>query len=440
MATTSSVVINPAFYPNLKYDPIKDFTPVGIVWTSRNVLFGSSEIRSDKDLVALGKKKSLSYGSLGVGTRAHLSAEMLLREAGIKAVHVPFILPSQRDAAAARPDSSRFSEPGVQGMCLLPLMTRFLRLVCLGLLCAATVALAQNAWPSKTVRIVVPFPPGGASTDGMARAFAHELAKELKTPVIVENRPGGGTSVGTLAVKAQPADGHTLLFQADGLFNAKLATPQLAYESSEFEIIAPLAQTNYAFVVPATRGWNRLEDLKGLQRELDVGTLGIGVSSYSMLADRMARHLRIKHRMVPYKGGVEGVTAVIAGDIDGYFATVGLTQTVKDNPKVKVLAYTGSPGRASFIPGVKTFHELGLTDMVFNSYYGLAVRSDTPAPVKAELTRAVRKVVDSAAMKAARQRLHLEEYAGSTDDYRREIARVFKEYEAAVTESAKGGK
>lgn len=313
-------------------------------------------------------------------------------------------------------------------------------LACLGLLCAASVVQAQDVWPTRTVRIVVPFPAGGASTDGMARAFAQELAKELKTSVIVENRPGGGTSVGTLAVKTQPADGHTLLFQADGLFNAKLATPQLAYEPSEFEIISPLAQTNYAFIVPANRGWERLEDLRGLNRELDIGTLGIGVSSYSMLASRMATHLRIKHRMVPYKGGVEGVTAVIAGEIDGYFATVGLTQTVKDNSKVKVLAYTGGPGRNTFMPGVKTFHELGMSDMVFNSYYGLAVRADTPARIKGLLSATTRKVVDSEAMKAARQRLHLEDYVGSTEDYRRDVARMFKQYEAAVAEGAKTGK
>lgn len=311
-------------------------------------------------------------------------------------------------------------------------------LCCLVLACSAPWAWAQDVWPSRTVRIVVPFPAGGASTDGMARAFAQELAKELKTPVIVENRPGAGTSVGTLAVKAQPADGHTLLFQADGLFNAKLATPELAYEASEFEIISPLAQTNYAFIVPASRGWNRLEDLRGLTRELDVGTLGIGVSSYSMLASRMAAHLRIKHRMVPYKGGVEGVTAVIAGEIDGYFATVGLTQTLRDNPRVKVLAYTGAPARTSFIPGVKTFAELGMGDMVFNSYYGLAVRADTPARIKSPLSAAVRKVVDSEAMRAARQRLHLEDYVGSTEDYRSDVARMFKQYEAALAEGIRG--
>jgi tripartite-type tricarboxylate transporter receptor subunit TctC len=112
MATTSAVAINPAFYPNLKYDPIKDFTPVGIVWISRNVLFGSGEVKTLKDLVALGKKKSLSYGSLGVGTLAHLSAEMLLREAGIKALHVPFKGQGQimTEVAAGRLDFA-FTDP-----------------------------------------------------------------------------------------------------------------------------------------------------------------------------------------------------------------------------------------------------------------------------------------------------------------------------------------
>ncbi|CAM5787113.1 Bug family tripartite tricarboxylate transporter substrate binding protein [Ottowia pentelensis] len=235
----------------------------------------------------------------------------------------------------------------------------------------------------------------------------------------------------------QPADGHTLLFQSDGLFNAKLTTPQLAYEPSEFEIISPLAQTNYAFIVPANRGWEQLENLRGLDRELDVGTLGIGVSSYSILAARMTKHLQIKHRMVPYKGGVDGVKAVMAGEIDGYFATVGLTQTVMSSSKVRVLAYTGSPDRTSFFPGVKTFYELGMTDMVFNSYYGLAVRADTPDKIKSALAGAVHKVVDSDAMKAARQRLHLEDYRGSTEDYRRDVVRMFKQYEAAASDGGK---
>jgi tripartite-type tricarboxylate transporter receptor subunit TctC len=112
MATTSSIAINPAFLPNARYDPLKDFVPVAIVWTSRNVLFGSAEVKSVKDLVALGKKRPLQYGSLGVGTLAHLSSEMLLRATGIEAVHVPFKGQGQimTEVAAGRLDFA-FTDP-----------------------------------------------------------------------------------------------------------------------------------------------------------------------------------------------------------------------------------------------------------------------------------------------------------------------------------------
>ena len=310
---------------------------------------------------------------------------------------------------------------------------RVRRLVALGALALAVAgAQAQDTFPSRTIRLVVPFPAGGASTDGLARAFAQELGNALKATVIVENKPGGGTTVGAMAVKMLPADGHTLLFQTDGLYNARLTQPDLGYEAADFEVIAPLAQSNYALVVPADRGWQRLADLRGVTRELDFGTLGIGVSSYSILSGRLATQLGVKHRMVPYKGGVEAVTAVMKGEIDGYFATIGLTQTVKDNPKVRVLGYTGPRDGRSLLPGVPTFESLGLDGLVFHTYYGLAIRSGTPAPVKDRLLRAVSGVLNGDAMAAARLRLHLDAYAGSVDDYRRDIARNYKVFEAAM--------
>ena len=110
---------------------------------------------------------------------------------------------------------------------------------------------------------------------------------------------------------------------------------------------------------------------------------------------------------------------------------MGLTQTLKDNPKVRVLANTGEPGRKALLAGVPSFHELGLRDMVFNSYYGLAIRAGTPERVKEPLVQAVRKVALSDEMKAARARLQLEDYIGTTDDYRRDVQRMFRLYEAA---------
>ncbi|MBB3178284.1 tripartite tricarboxylate transporter substrate binding protein [Variovorax sp. Sphag1AA] len=309
--------------------------------------------------------------------------------------------------------------------------------------CAAAsslpVAAQAQHYPSKPLKLIVPYPPG-AATDNIARAFGQELAKIVGQPVIVENRPGGGSSVGIVAAKGQPADGYTLLVRAEGFYSAKIATPTLAYEFSDFEILAPLAQSSYAFIVAADRGWKRLDDLKNAHREIDVGSLDLGVGVYSMLAARMARDMGIQYRAIPFKGGAEGLTAILAGQIDAYFTTIGTTQAVKDSPKVKVLATTGVPGSNNFLPGVKTFQELGLPNMAFSSSYSLNVRSDTPAPIKEQLSRAVQQALSSEAMKTARRQLYLEPYAGSVEDYKRDQTRVLKEFEAVAAEDNKAAR
>jgi tripartite-type tricarboxylate transporter receptor subunit TctC len=123
-------------------------------------------------------------------------------------------------------------------------------------LMASRGARSQEAFPARPVRLVVPYPPG-ASTDSMARALARELSRELKVSVVVENRPGGGTTLGALAVRNAPADGYTLLFQVDGLYAGKLSSPSVAYEFGDFDIISPLAQTPFVLVVSRPRPSSR---------------------------------------------------------------------------------------------------------------------------------------------------------------------------------------
>lgn len=288
-----------------------------------------------------------------------------------------------------------------------------------GALFSCGVSAQTDDYPSKPVRLVVPYPPG-AATDAISRAFAQQLGTLMGQTVVVENRPGAGSAIGISAVKSRPADGYTLLVHAEGFYSAKLTTPGAAYEFDDFEILAPLGQSSYAFIVPADRGWNRLEDLKAAGRELDIGIADLGVGTYSMLAARLAAGLGVPYRPIPFKGGAEGLTAILGSQIDGYFTTIGTTQTVKDNPHVKVLAYSGRPGSTSHLPGVKTFAELGVPGMVFHSSYSVAIRTSTPEPVRTKLMQYVQQAVGSEAMDKARRDLYLDKFSGSLADYKQE--------------------
>ena len=298
---------------------------------------------------------------------------------------------------------------------------------------------AQEVFPSKTIRLIVPFPPG-ASTDGLARAFAQELAKEMKINVIVENKPGGGTTIGALVVRNAPADGYTLLFQVDGLYNGKLASPSVGYEMNDFEILSPLGQTPYVLVVPSKINVNNLDEYKvyaeSKKGELTFGVLGNGVTSYSILSNNLSKALNVTPRLIPYKGGVEGVVAAMSGEIDGYFATVSLSFAQKDNPKIKLLGISSDSGKNRFLPNVKSFEDLGIKHMNLKSLYGVAVRSNTPANIKVKLTKSIANVIEADDMKKARSTISLEEFPGSLIDYKAEVAKNLQMYETAkLTES-----
>lgn len=189
--------------------------------------------------------------------------------------------------------------------------------------------------------------------------------------------------------------------------------------------------------MPADRGWNQLDDVKRVNRELDIGVADLGVGTYSALAEKLASGLGVQYRPIPFKGGAEGLTAILGSQIDGYFTTIGTTQTVKDNPHVKVLAYTGRPGSTSQLPGVKTFAELGVPGMVFHSSYSVAVRTGLPVPVRTQLAKYVEQAATSEAMNKARRELYLDTYRGTLDEYKQEQLQLADAFEASAKQRKK---
>ncbi|WP_460482273.1 tripartite tricarboxylate transporter substrate binding protein [Comamonas humi] len=304
-------------------------------------------------------------------------------------------------------------------------------LACLPLVLGS--AASGQTFPGKPVRLIVPYPPG-ASTDSMARAFAAEFGREAGGSVVVENKPGGGGAIAALAMKNMAADGHALLFQTGELLATKLTNPKLRYEFRDFEVIAPLAQTPFVLIVPAQNHINSLDDLKAYaarKGDLTIGSLGTGMNSYTVMSRRVAQQLDVRARMVPYKGGMEGVTAVMAGEIDAYFATVGLAHAQKDNKKIKLLAIT-SAEESKFLPGIRPFSQLGFRDLEFYSFYGIAVRSDTPESIKQQVQRLAAKATGSAELKKSRESISLEEFPGSLQDYQRVTLQTAQELKQLI--------
>jgi tripartite-type tricarboxylate transporter receptor subunit TctC len=274
----------------------------------------------------------------------------------------------------------------------------------------------------------------------MARAFAQEFAKELKQPVVVENKPGAGNAIAGLAVKAAPANGYTLLFIVDELLSSKISNPELEYEISDFEIIAPVSRTPYTLLTPTDLHINSLDDLKALAAkkngEVNFGTLGLGASLYPMLSRTLSAHLGIKEVMVPYKSGVEGIAALMSGQIDGFLSTAGLAYAQKNNPKLHPFGFTTDGPRSPFLPEVKSFKELGIDGMTWYTLYGVALRADTPEPVKAYLRDAAARVGASAELKKIRAQIALED-PGTLDQFKAEMQRNSELIRAAYLQSKK---
>lgn len=278
----------------------------------------------------------------------------------------------------------------------------------------------EQPFPSRPIKLVVPYPPG-AAIDNMARGFAQELAKKIKTPVVIENKPGAGTAIAALAVKSAPADGYTLMFQTENFLIAKLANPQLDYKATDFETITPLAKTSYTLIVPGQHNLRTLADLKAHAakkgNELDLGSLGMGPSMYNVLGTALSRQLGVKANMVPYKGGMEALNAVMSGQIDGLFSTVSTSYIHKDNPRLHNLALASDGSRNPFFPDLPSFKDLGVKDVVFYSLFGLTIRADTPEAIKKTLKEATRQVADSEELKRFRRQISLEDYTGTLDKF-----------------------
>ncbi len=256
-------------------------------------------------------------------------------------------------------------------------------------------SLAQGTWrPSRPVRVLVPFPPGGA-TDMLARLIAQKLGDKLGQPLVIENRPGGNGVVATQAMLTSPQDGHTIMLAtADTHTVLPAANPNLPYATSQFVPIAGVASVVFSLVarpkLPITNLAQLIELAKRSRPPLTYASYGVASASHAAgEMFKLATGVDMVH--VPYQGAGPGLLAVTAEQVDTMMVPVAVANPQR--ARIRMLGVASSV-RFPLVPDVPTLEEQGVP-MVADAWIGLLAAPGTPPAIAEALYGAVAEILAS---------------------------------------------
>ncbi|WP_149539674.1 Bug family tripartite tricarboxylate transporter substrate binding protein [Siccirubricoccus phaeus] len=263
--------------------------------------------------------------------------------------------------------------------------------------------LAQPAWPSRPVTLIVPWAPGG-SNDVAARLLAPHLEARFGQPFVIENRPGGGGSLGMGMVARARPDGLTMLVSSasNHVFHA-LIQPDLGYDVQQsLAAVAMLVDVPNVLAVTNGLGVNSVPELiakiRATQGGMSFGSSGVGSSNH--LAGELFRlrtGLELTH--VPYRGGGQAISDVIAGTVPMVFLNLPTVLGPAQSGRVKILA-VGTDQRVGSQPNIPTMQEQGVPDYAVRSWTGLFTPRGTPQPIIDSLAAALKEILQEPALKA----------------------------------------
>ena len=270
---------------------------------------------------------------------------------------------------------------------------------------ALTPAALAQTWPSRPIRLIVPFPPGGL-IDNMARLVAPRLAQELGQPVVIDNKPGAGGNLGAGEAARAAADGHTLLMASPPLTINPALYNKLPYDPRSIAPIGLLGRVPNVLVVNPASGLQNVADLtarlKTRPGQFNYASNGNGTSLhlsaelYKSLAGVFVTH-------IPYRGAAAGLTAVMADEVGFMFDNLPSALGLIQGGKLKALAVT-TPQRSSALPQVPTMEEAGVKGYQVFAWFGLAAPAGLPAAVQQKLEQSLERVARNDEVKAAMQK------------------------------------
>jgi tripartite-type tricarboxylate transporter receptor subunit TctC len=266
---------------------------------------------------------------------------------------------------------------------------------------ASAAAIAQPAWPDKPIRIIVPF-TAGSGTDIIARTMAEPMSRALGQPIVIENRPGAGGTIGASQVAKSAPDGYTLLVHSAGHVANAAIYPSLPYDTlKDFAGVTPLASLPNVLIVAPSKGFKNVQDLVDKARAspgtLNYGSAGNGSATH-MNAEIFRMSAKFDAQHVPYKGTPEAMTETATGRIDFFFAPMSASLPLIKDGRLQALAM-GTAQRSPLLPDVPTTVEAGYPQSDYVFWVALLVPAATPRPIIDRLNAEALKALASPEIK-----------------------------------------
>jgi tripartite-type tricarboxylate transporter receptor subunit TctC len=268
--------------------------------------------------------------------------------------------------------------------------------VCATAALASTLAVA--AYPEKPIRLVVPFAPGGG-TDTIARTIAAGMSTELGTQIIVDNKPGAGTVIGTDAVARSAADGYTIVIATFAHAVNPSLQPKLPYaQDKAFAPITLIGKGPNVLVVRTDSKYRTVKDIVDAARanpgKLTYASQGVGTSAH-LAGEMFTNYAKVQMTHVPYRGAGPAITDLMGGQVDMIFATAAAVSTFVQSGKLRAVAVT-TPQPSPALKGIPTIAAT-IPGYAVESWYGLYAPAGTPPAVIQKLNAAAKKVARSPA-------------------------------------------
>lgn len=298
-------------------------------------------------------------------------------------------------------------------------------------------AIAQSTFPSRPIRLVVPFPPGG-STDVAARTIAERLASDFGQPVVVDNRPGAGTTIAATQVAASPADGHTLYITGT-ISHASAAAlyTNLQYDPvKSFEPVGFVTESPFILVVNSSSPYRTVQDLiqaaKAQQGAVTYSSSGNGAAPH-LSTELIGRSTGVKFLHIPYKGVGPALTALLANEVQFTVADTGALAHITGGRlrALSVLSANPSP----ILAGVAGLSTSGVSDVDISSNLGILAPAGTPTTVLDRLNSSLNRILAQDEIKAKLSGLGQIAAPRSRADFQRTLTNDVRRYSNVVKEA-----